>query len=83
MYLLCLLLTFLFFNSLKNSALNTKTFGSERVFVSSDELLKMHISKKTAKEEWEYSPKRLYETYFNRKAWGKGKELSIKEFICK
>ncbi|MCB1158770.1 MAG: DUF4240 domain-containing protein [Leptospiraceae bacterium] len=38
-------------------------------------------TQKTGKEDWEYSPKRLYETYFNREAWGKGKELSIKEFI--
>jgi len=39
------------------------------------------FQKKTGKEDWNYIPKKLYETYFNRKGWNLGEELSIEEFI--
>ena len=37
--------------------------------------------RKTKQQDWEYIPKRLYETYFNRKGWGEEKDMSIEEFL--
>lgn len=36
---------------------------------------------KTGKKEWDYIPKKLYETGFNRLGWGGTKEISILEYM--
>lgn len=36
---------------------------------------------KTGKDDWGYEPKILYETYFNRKGWDMGENISILEFL--
>lgn len=60
---------------------NPKEISEDLDFETLLYVAKTAFQKKTGKSDWGYIPEKLYETYFHRKAWGLGENVTIKEYL--